>query len=55
MNDKELKEKVEATLNYFKYRDDLIARGRKEADQFIKENYRKICKKLKGEKKVSIK
>ena len=50
-----IEQKTEATINYFRNKDKLIAKGRKEADQFTKENYSKIKKNLKGEKKVSMK
>ena len=50
-----IEQKTEATIKYFKDKDEVAAKGKKDADQYIKENYRKIRKSLKGEKKVSIK
>jgi len=46
-----LEEKTEATINYFKEKDKVAARGRKEAEQYIG----KIKKQLKGEKKGRVK
>jgi len=50
-----IEEKVEVTLNEFKRRDDLISKGRKEAAQYSFNNSCKIRKRLKGERKASIK
>ena len=48
-------QKTEATIKYFNDKDKVAAKGRKEADQYIKDNYLRIKKKLKGEKKTSSK
>lgn len=49
-----LEEKVKFTVNDFKRRDKLAARGKKEADQYRFNNSCKIRNKLRGEKRTSI-
>jgi hypothetical protein len=43
-----IEEKVEATLNYFKAKDEAKIKGQEEADKYIKRKY-------KGRKKASVK
>jgi len=50
-----IKEKVEVTLKEFKHRNNLAAKGRKEADQYRFINSCRIKHQLRGEKRASIK
>ena len=47
-------EKVEYTMLEFKRRDELAAKGKKEASQYVFQNQCRIRSKLKGEKRGSI-
>ena len=50
-----IEQKTEATINYFKEKNILKAKGQKDADDHLYSNCNRIKKRLKGERKVSIK
>ena len=50
-----IEQKTEATINYFKEKDKIKAKGQKDADHHIYSNCNKIKRRMKGERKVSIK
>ena len=53
--DMTIEQKTEATINYFKEKDRMKIKGQKEADQYAFDNRCKIKRRLKGERKASIK
>lgn len=52
--DLSIEEKVAATINYIKNKKQMVIRGQKQADLYRFDNSCKIRKKLKGEKKLSM-